>query len=473
MFHSPKTIARSQGIDEAGSRMPIRILDESAKAEDVIIRSHSADTMNQPLFGDDDFYSQEADRKSRLSFSSSFSAIHPQNSAPLTTFLLINTMIGSGILNQPYVFYESGIVGGMLGFVLATIATWLGLVLMTAAGVKAGVYEYSGLAKTAFGMFGERLVDVSIVVLAFGSQLGYILVVGDTLSQLLISWGCTNFICEQMQVTWLAVGLFVTPLCLFRHFGHLAYLSIFSVFTIVLVLFLVYIGGPLSYEPGSGDVKVFDILGMVQSSGSIVFALSCAAANFQAFISTEKGSQNLTSWSKITGTAVLIGSTMCMTMGIAGYVSFRSRTNGEILNNFPGHAFDFFKAMVVCHLIMYIPVNFVIMRYSIVKLATGRRSELLPFSVHTTLSIFLLTLTTGTVLVLLHLGLASGVAFAVILNITGGIGGSLATLTLPAAIYLKLMPRDSSLYKPAICLAVFGVVVCVAVCTVTIISLVE
>lgn len=438
------------------------------------LRQHSVDTLSQPLFGDeDDFHQAEADRKSRLSYSSSFSAVHPQNPAPLTTFLLINTMIGSGILNQPYVFYESGILGGIFGFIVAATATWLGLVLMTAAGVEVNVFEYSGLAKAAFGTFGERLVDVSIIVLAFGSQLGYILVVGDTLSQLLISWGCNNYMCEQMQVTWLSVGAFVTPLCLFRHFGHLAWLSIFSIFTITLVLFLVYIGGPMKYEPGSGDIEVFNLLGMVQSSGSIVFALSCAAANFQAYVSTEKASQNLTSWTKITGTAVGIGGAMCMTMGIAGYCSFRANTNGEILNNFPGHAFDFFKAMVVCHLIMYIPVNFVIMRYSIVKLFSGRRSELLPYSIHTALSIFLLAVTTGTVLILLRLGLASGVAFAVILNITGGIGGSLATLTLPAAIYLKVMPRDSKLYIPAVCLAIFGVVVCIAVCTVTVINIVQ
>ena len=38
-----------------------------------------------------------------ISANSSFSAHHPTNNAYLTTFLLLNTMIGSGILNQ--VFY--------------------------------------------------------------------------------------------------------------------------------------------------------------------------------------------------------------------------------------------------------------------------------------------------------------------------------------------------------------------------------
>ena len=49
-------------------------------------------------------------------FSQRFSMfVNPSNSANLTTFLLLNTMIGSGILNQPYVFRTSGIWGGIAG----------------------------------------------------------------------------------------------------------------------------------------------------------------------------------------------------------------------------------------------------------------------------------------------------------------------------------------------------------------------
>ena len=61
----------------------------------------------------------EDDKKSRLSMSTSFSHINIQNPAPLTIFLLINTMIGSGILNQPHVFEASGIIGGIIGFIIA------------------------------------------------------------------------------------------------------------------------------------------------------------------------------------------------------------------------------------------------------------------------------------------------------------------------------------------------------------------
>lgn len=34
-----------------------------------------------------------------------------------------------------------------------------------------------------------------------------------------------------------------------------------------------------------------------------------------------------------------------------------------LTDNFPQRGFDFFKVMIVAHLILYIPVNFIIMRY--------------------------------------------------------------------------------------------------------------
>lgn len=368
---------------------------------------------------------EKNDRVSRLSNTSSFSAINVRNSAKLTTFLLLNTMIGSGILNQPYVFKKSGIIGGLLGFFIASIATWTGLLCLTAAGIHEDVLEYSGLARKAFDKHGERLVDVSIIVLTFGSQLGYILIVGTTLSDLLSSWGCDSVVCGDFFTTIISVGIFVTPVCLFRHFGHLAYLSLFSIGAIVAVLLLVLIAGPIKHQEDhvDTDYKPISIPGTISSTGSIVFSLACASANFQAFITTEKKAQNLESWGWVTGTAVFVGASMCVVMGIAGYLSFSGDTEGMILDNFPQHGYDFFKIMVVTHLILYIPVNFVIMRYSLVKVFTGLRSEHLDTATHTILTVGLLVAVTAIVLLLLALGLASGEAFSLILDITGGIGG--------------------------------------------------
>ena len=91
---------------------------------------------------------------------------------------------------------------------------------------------------------------------------------------------------------------------------------------------------------------------------------------------------------------MFVGAVMCVAMGLAGYLSFGDQTQGMILDNFPQHGFDFFKVMVVTHLILYIPVNFVIMRYSLVKITTGLKSENLSFIPHTILTIVMLVVNT-------------------------------------------------------------------------------
>lgn len=370
-------------------------------------------------------------------FSKRFTFVNPNNSAQLSTFLLLNSMIGSGILNQPYVFNDSGILGAFVGFIVATIATWTGLLCLTAAGIEEDVWEYSGLAKVAFQGNGERVVDIAIIIMTFGSQLGYILVVGSTVSDLLSTWGCQAEVCSEIYTTIISIALFVTPTCLFRHFGHLAYISVFSVAAIVAVLLLVIIGGPIKHslaEHPDNDYKIFNVTGMLASLGSIVFSLDCASSNFQAFVSTEPEAQTLSSWSAITRNAVFGGAIMCAIMGVVGYLSFGSSTQGMILDNFHSSGYDVFKVLVTVHLILYIPSNFVIMRYSIVKLFSGQRSELLASSTHTLLTVLLLTVCVGVVLALMSLGLSSGVAFSLILNITGGIGGMRCVASLLAII---------------------------------------
>jgi sodium-coupled neutral amino acid transporter 11 len=394
--------------------------------------------------------------------SAASSAVIKQNSPALTIFLLVNTMIGSGILNQPFVFRDAGMVGGVVGFLIASTMTWIGLNLLTAAGSQANIFEYGNLAKHALGRYGEILIDISIIVGSFGALLGYIIVVGSTLSDLLISWGCSTGGCDIYIVTGLSVAIFVAPICLFRHFGHLAWLSLFSVFSIVCVLLLVIIGGPIIAD-GKGSIDVFSISGMFRSIGSIVFSLSCASANFQGFVSTETKYQNSSAWKQITFFVVLIGSVMLVAMGIAGYASFRGNTDGIILDNFNGHQYDFFKIMIACHLIVYIPVNFVIFRYSLVKLCANTKSEELDWKIHHTISLLLLGFTLFCTLIFYYAGFGSGVAFSLVLNITGGVAGSLTSFILPAAIFLQVCNDDHPLYYWSFIVGILGIALMIVV----------
>lgn len=60
-------------------------------------------------------------------------------------------------------------------------------------------------------------------------------------------------------------------------------------------------------------------------------------------------------WKVVAAACVLTGAILCYCTGIAGYMAFRSTTQGDILDNFSGPMAACFKVVVVLHLIMYIP----------------------------------------------------------------------------------------------------------------------
>ena len=48
----------------------------------------------------------------------------PKNNAVLTSILLLNVMLGTGIFNQPFVFKESGYVGAIIAFLIGGITSF-------------------------------------------------------------------------------------------------------------------------------------------------------------------------------------------------------------------------------------------------------------------------------------------------------------------------------------------------------------
>jgi hypothetical protein len=154
-------------------------------------------------------------------------------------------------------------------------------------------------------------------------------------------------------------------------------------------------------------------------------------------------------------------------MGLSGYLSFRNCTGNNILDNFPQKKFDFFQVMICVHLILYIPVNFVIMRYSICKMALNKKSEILPFKLHTIITISLLAFTTFITVLIGSDGLST------VFNFTGGIGGSINCFVLPSLIYIKVMPKGSKLSNIAYIILFIGIFIMISVPVELIVSIVQ
>lgn len=84
------------------------------------------------------------------------------NTPAATTVLLLNFMIGSGILVQAYVFKESGILVVTAEYVIVGIMSYAGIDLLIKSADAEQIFEYSDLARKALGEPGAIAVDLRL-----------------------------------------------------------------------------------------------------------------------------------------------------------------------------------------------------------------------------------------------------------------------------------------------------------------------
>eukprot|EP00640_Fibrocapsa_japonica_P001855 CAMPEP_0113944880 /NCGR_PEP_ID=MMETSP1339-20121228/37509_1 /TAXON_ID=94617 /ORGANISM="Fibrocapsa japonica" /LENGTH=442 /DNA_ID=CAMNT_0000950223 /DNA_START=17 /DNA_END=1342 /DNA_ORIENTATION=- /assembly_acc=CAM_ASM_000762 len=381
-------------------------------------------------------------------FANPFSSENPENGTAGTCFLLVNTMIGSGILNQPEVFAKSGIFAACIIYLVTAYTTWLGLVLLVKAGEKSKCMDLSQLAGHCYGKVGHMFTDIAVATGCFGALLSYMTVVGGETTEMVSQQfdpSGEKWFSQVRFILPIVVACFCLPLCLTRVFGHFVFISVLSLCAIGGVMGLVLIKGPSEgIHTRSEPLVLFDLGGSIEELGSSVFAFGCAYACFHAYNSL--GGKLQGSWERITGQAVTIGASMCFITGLIGYISFRSETQGDILDNFDGIDFYFFKILLVVHLILYIPLDFVVMRHSILKLY-HHDATTVPTVPYALITVGLLGFTTFVVVQLYDSGLSEGEAFSYILDISGGLTGSYVGFILPAAAYLKVEQNNPKAVK--------------------------
>ena len=164
------------------------------------------------------------------------------NSYWSSVIILLNSMIGSGILLQAYVFKTAGIGVALFLYVVFGTLTVFSVEVLLRAAHTVKVYDYADIAAEAFGAFGNVLVDVSIVLMTGGALLSYILIIGSLLQTIVAPYAGTGSVYASAAFsTAVPVAVVVLPMCLVRHLGHLAAASYLSILAIVSVVALVLV----------------------------------------------------------------------------------------------------------------------------------------------------------------------------------------------------------------------------------------
>lgn len=369
------------------------------------------------------------------------------NSRVYSVFLLLNSMIGSGVFNIPHVFSKAGLVSSYLLLTFSALLVYFGLVVLVEVSERNSekdLGDYAALASSIFqSQTAGKWVDFCIALIGFGSLMSYISGISSMVHELLTSWDSAASV--YVVTTVIMVGA-VFPLCLQRYYGHFSFISVLSMSSVCAVLCLVVIGGPLysarytssSWSPSSPTLFRGN---PIQQLGSVIFTFSCASATFHTY--KYMRTRTFAEWGIVCRITVFLGWLLCVLMGTGGYLSFGSDTDGIILANFrQGHVGDFFQMLFIAHLVLYIPLDFLVARHSLLRVCGVERGVFRDNKLHIIFCFLLLALFTGIIFLLDATGMGAGDIFSAILNFTGGLGGSVISFVFPAALFLRQRLRN-------------------------------
>lgn len=256
---------------------------------------------------------------------------------------LMNAIVGSGIVGIPFAIRQAGFMAGIFLIIIAAFITEKSLRLLIATAKHVHVPSYETAAEAAFGKFGFQFVSLNMFVMAYGAQVSYLMVVKDTFSAIFLGDRATT---ASKRAVLLIVSLAImVPLSSQRDMADLAKTSRLSVLIDTVLVGLVMFSAPIAsalqelrvqnnQQESIASILMHDTVHwntIFVGLGVLSFAYVCQHSAFIIAGSLER--PTLKRWSVVTCVTLTLCCLLELTMGVAGYLAFGDKTEGNILNN--------------------------------------------------------------------------------------------------------------------------------------------
>ncbi|KAJ2723589.1 hypothetical protein GGI07_002544 [Coemansia sp. Benny D115] len=255
------------------------------------------------------------------------------NTVGEAAFNVLNSIIGSGIIGLPYAFYGSGMLTGIVMLAVVGAVSQFASYALVLTGKRTGAMHYSEVARVALGSTGYKALNVSVVVSLFGVVTTYLVILGDIILGLRLTYlpGCQW--ATRSAIISLTAAVFILPLLFFRHSGPLAKFSVVSVVALPAILMLIAIRAPL-YSVGA-DTRYPVVLGgnVFPALGVLSFSFCSAHASFQNFLGLQ--TRSMRNWHTATTRATWAAVLICCVFAVVGLRSFGADVQANVFLNFP------------------------------------------------------------------------------------------------------------------------------------------
>lgn len=350
---------------------------------------------------------------------------------------MANSILGAGVIGQPYAFRQCGVLGGVVALALLTFLVDWTLQLVVVNGKLLGQKLYTATVTHCFGTPGRWTILVVQGLFAYGGTMAFCVIIGDTVPHVLQSFlgtsGVMKWLTARNTVLVVTTTCVLFPLSLSRDISHLSKALMMALLGMVAIVGIVLVHGPHTASELRGTIPTaqwFVNPHLFQGVLVILFALVCHHNTM--FIFNSLRMPTLDRFVKLTHISCLVAMAACGGMGLGGFAIFGNLTKGNVLNNFSPSdtAANVARLLFGLNMLTTIPLEVFVVR-DVVRDLVDPHWEL-PTRHHVAITAFLVFTPMFVALFTCNLG--------AILELAGSTTASVMAYILPPLCYLKMSP---------------------------------
>ncbi|CAH2352911.1 vacuolar amino acid transporter 2 [[Candida] railenensis] len=362
---------------------------------------------------------------------------------------MANSILGAGIIGQPYAFKNSGLVGGIIVLIILTILIDWTLRLIVINATMSNTHSYQDTVFYCYGKYGRILLLVAISSFAYGGCMAFCVIIGDTIPHVLKAF-IPRSVTSLPAISWLfqrnsIIIIFTTcisyPLSLNRDISKLAKASGFALIGMLIIVIIAAVRGPFADPSLKAPLTKLEwtvnLRSIFQGISVISFALVCHHNTIFIYNSLERAT--ISKFAKLTHIACGVSMICCLVMGVDGLLNFGGNTKGNILNNFKSddNWINIARFCFGLNMLTTFPLEVFVVRdviKDIILTGDGANASTAHLELssrqHFLITTFLVFSTMSVSLVTCNLG--------IILELIGSTSASLMAYIIPPLCYLKL-----------------------------------
>ncbi|KAB8670404.1 hypothetical protein FH972_026317 [Carpinus fangiana] len=255
---------------------------------------------------------------------------------------MANSIIGAGIIGQPYAFRQAGLLTGIVLLVGLTVVVDWTIRLIVINSKLSGTDSFQATMQHCFGKSGLIAISIAQWAFAFGGMVAFCIIVGDSIphvvAALFPSLPDTPFLwlfTDRRAIIVIFILGISFPLSLYRDIAKLAKASTLALISMLVIIITVITQGARVPADLRGPLRgsLFINSGVFQAIGVISFAFVCHHNSLLIYGSLRR--PTIDRFARVTHLSTAISMLACLAMALAGFLVFGARTQGNVLNNFP------------------------------------------------------------------------------------------------------------------------------------------